>query len=333
MKTKIVLIVISILLVLGGFILWKQMSQTQEPVRPFTIVKAWWPAWDTFQIGVEQREKHEKTFRTKILQTDDYVSALNDFKSENVDAATLTIYEAILAASDGIPLKIVLLLDYTIGSDGVVAKKNIRTLKDLEGKRVGVEKGSIAHFTVLQALRHGGLSSTMVQIVDSDMESLKQAFIDDKLDAVGTFEPYMSDIARQGNGHVIFSSREIPRSICDVLFVKENVSREYPEVIDHWINSWNDALSFKLSETDKYLRTLSKLNRTPIPDIKESFKGIFLTDLGKNRGAFGTPDSPGYLLQSMRDMRNFMIHEGVIRQEVPLKQLIDFDSVHRFFKK
>ena len=261
-----------------------------------------------------------------FFETENIGVALNEFEKDNTNAAGLTIYEAILAASKGIPLKIVLLVDYTIGSDGVVAKKSIRSLPDLKGKRVGVEQGTIAHFTLLKALEKAGLNTTEVQLVNLNLDELKQAFLHDKVEAVGTYEPYISELVHQGDGHVIFSSREIPRAICDVLFVREEIARDHPEVIDHWIKAWNDALNFKGSEPENYTRTLNRLNGTPIPDIKEAFKGIFFTNLAENRLALGTSDKPGYLLESMREMQ-----EGVIQQRLGLQDLIEFEGIQRFF--
>ena len=324
------LVVVSI--VFAGFVLWKRIPRVISP-QSFTIAKAWWPVWDTFQIGVRQREGTIKSFRTTFLQTEDYVSALNEFQIGKADAATLTIYETILAASQGIPLKIILLLDYTTGSDGVVAKKSIRSLQDLKGKRIGIEPGTIAHFTLLKALEKAGLDRTEVQLVNLDLDALQQAFLHDEVDAAGTYEPYMSNLARQGNGYVIFSSREIPRTICDVLFVKEAIMRDHPDVIDHWIEAWNDALNFKGSDPENHLRTLNRLNGTPIPDLKKSFKGIFFTNLAENRMAFGTQDRPGYLLESLKEMESFMLEQGVIQQHLPLQDLIESEGIYRFFKR
>jgi NitT/TauT family transport system substrate-binding protein len=224
-------------------------------------------------------------------------------------------------------------LDYTIGSDGVVAKKDIRSLQDLKGKRIGIEKGTIAHFTVLKALEQAGLDQTEVEFVNLGTEALQKAFINDKTDAVGTFEPYMSNMKREGNGHIVFSSKEIPRAICDVLFVKESVTQQHPEVIDHWINAWNSALAFKRNKPENYLQTLSKLNGTSVSDLKDSFKGIFFTDMMENRIAFGTSRQPGYLQDSLKEMEAFMFAQGVIQQRLDLQNLIYFDGVKRFFKK
>jgi len=335
-RKKLLLAIIGFLvvvsLVYAGLTLGEHGLQLR-PAQSFTIAKAWWPVWDTFQIGVKRREDVKRGFRTTFIQREDYIPALKEFEAGDADAATLTIYEALLAASKGVGLKIVLLLDYTTGSDGVVATENIRSLLELKGKRIGVEQGTIAHFTILKALEKAGLDQTEVQLVNLDLEALQQAFVHNEVDAAAIYEPYMSELVNQGCGHVIFSSREIPRAICDVLFVKEDIAREHPDVIDHWIEAWNDALNFKGSEPETYLRSLNRLNGTPVPDLKNSFDGIFFTNLAENRMAFGTPERPGYLLESLREMEEFMLEQGVIQQHPELQDLIEFGGIQRFFNK
>jgi NitT/TauT family transport system substrate-binding protein len=332
-KTKSFLVCLAVIgVVFVGLKLFKQGPQTTQ-AKQLTISKAWWPVWDTFQIGVNRHEKVKKSFQTTFNQTQDYGPALEEFKKENVDASTLTIYEAIQVASAGADIKIVLLLDYTIGSDGVVAKKEIHTLQDLKGKRIGIEIGTIAHFTVLKALEQAGLDQTEVEFVNLGTEALKKAFINNEIDAAGIYEPYISNMAQKGNGHIIFSSKEIPRAICDVLFVKESVTREHPEAIDHWIKAWDSAIAFKRREPENYLHILSELNGTSVSDLSNSFKGIFFTDMMENKIAFGTSQRPGYLLDSLKEMEGFMIAQGIIPQHLDLQDLVYFDGIQRFFNK
>jgi NitT/TauT family transport system substrate-binding protein len=304
------------------------------PTACFTISRISWLAYETLQIGVEHGEAAGGAHKTTFCPVDDINSSLRDFKDDRFDAVTLTIYEAILMASRGMPIKIVLLLDYTIGSDGLVARKEIGHITELSGKRIGVEMGTISHFTVLKALEKSGLCGKDVELVNfNDPHELQRAFIHGKVDAVGTFEPYLSNLTNQADGHIIFSSLEIPRSICDVLFVKESVARDHPDTIDHWILAWNRALNYKSNKPNAYLQSLNRLSGTPIPELKESFKGIFFTSLAENRMAFGTRENPGYLVESLKEMESFMLKEGVIDQKVPLMELIDFSGVNRYFER
>jgi NitT/TauT family transport system substrate-binding protein len=107
------------------------------PMRAFRIAKNSWPTWDTFRMAVRERERRGGEYRTEFLQTHDFVRALRLVEEGKADGATLTIYEAIQAAARGCPLKIVLLLDYTVGSDGVVAREEVGSLLELKGRRCG----------------------------------------------------------------------------------------------------------------------------------------------------------------------------------------------------
>lgn len=332
-KTKsILLFTVVVAVVFLGVKLSTQGPQAVE-AKSLTVTKNWWPASDTLQIGVHQHEKQKRSFQTTFNSIEDYGLIMEKFNKPDVDACTLTIYEAILAVSQGVDIKIVLLLDYTIGSDGVIAKKHIQSVLDLQGKRIGIETGTITHFTVLKALEQAGLDHTEVEFVNLGTKDMVDAFINNEIDAAGTFEPYMSTMAQEGNGHVIFSSKEIPRAICDVLFVKGLVIRQYPEAIDHWINAWNGALAFKHDEPEKHLRSLSELNGTSVSDLKESFGGIFFTDMMENKIAFGTSQEPGYLLESLKEMEDFMVEQGVIPEASNLHDLIYFDGVHKFWEE
>ena len=150
-------------------------------------------------------------------------------------------------------------------------------------------------------------------------------------DAAGTYEPCLSTLANRGDGHVIFSSREIPRSICDVLFVKKSVALDSPRVIDHWVESWSEILDYREREEQEYLSRLSTLNDTPVGRLRMSLDGMYLTNMTENRRAFGTPETPGYLLESLREMEAFMCREGAIDRKVPVETLIDHGAVLRFF--
>ena len=103
-------------------------------MQSFAVVKNWWPACDTFQVGVEQTEKAKKSFRTQFVTEQDLGSVLNVFKAGKADAAAMTIYEAILAASEGKTLKIVLLLDYTTGSDGLVPDFRLDSVRAIQNR-------------------------------------------------------------------------------------------------------------------------------------------------------------------------------------------------------
>lgn len=324
--------VLSIVIILG--LLSGLLMMIFHPAHPhrfsdatFQVVKGWWPGWEAFQLGVLEKEESQGLHQTEFIQTDDYQKAVEIFAKDETDAATLTIFEALILASQGVDFKIVLLIDYTTGSDGLVAHQHINHIRELLGKRIGVVKGTISHFTVLKAMEKAGLTSDDVILAEYDDESLLQAFTDKKVDAIGTYEPVMSKIVGSSNGKIIFSSSEIPRAICDVLLVKGSLIRNKSGVLSHWIKSWAMALNeFNLNQ-DRFFFKVGTLGKTEKSLIESSFKGMFLTDFRENIVAIGHKSQPGYLFHSLEQMNRFMVEQKVIPKPVNISELIYFDSV------
>ena len=96
--------------------------------------------------------------------------------SGEANAAMSTIYEVIQLQSMGHNVKIVALLDYTTGADMVLSHDKFENLYDLNGKTIGVEKGSISHYTLLQALHKAGLTQSDVRFEFKTMSELITLF-------------------------------------------------------------------------------------------------------------------------------------------------------------
>ncbi len=118
--------------------------------------------------------------------------------------------------------------DYVIIAAMVYADNNIKVLArkdkgikvplDLNGKKVGLTKGSTGHyflslFSILNNIDYSGL-----EIVDIEATKLPQALVDGRVDAISTWEPHIVNTKKQlGDKAIEFSARDIFRE--DFYFV------------------------------------------------------------------------------------------------------------------
>lgn len=79
-----------------------------------------------------------------------------------LDAAILPFTYAWTAVSRGLPVRIVSFLERE--SDGIVARRNIGSLDDLDGKRIGVLRASTIEILAVMALDDRGLSAELVPL-------------------------------------------------------------------------------------------------------------------------------------------------------------------------
>ena len=83
----------------------------------------------------------------------------------------------------------------------------IRTLADLKGRRVALQKGSSAHYLAVQAVKKGGLQWADIQPVYLPPADARAAFEKGAVDAWAIWDPYYAAAEIAGNVRVLATSR------------------------------------------------------------------------------------------------------------------------------
>jgi NitT/TauT family transport system substrate-binding protein len=133
----------------------------------------------------------------------------------------LSTADSVLTVADKAPgrLKIVYLTDTSAGADAILAKKEIADVKGLKGKRVAATLGQCNQLLLDKALERAGMSAKDVQLVNMNPDDAGAAFAAGKLDAAVTWEPWITKVSGEQKGHVIFSSKDTPNLILDVVAI------------------------------------------------------------------------------------------------------------------
>ncbi|MFN6474541.1 MAG: sulfonate ABC transporter substrate-binding protein [Nostoc sp. SerVER01] len=88
---------------------------------------------------------------------------------------------------------------------GIVVQNNspIRTLADLKGKKIVFQKGSASHYLLIKALEEGGLKYSDIQALSLPPSEARDAFIQGKIDAWVTWDPYLAVAEKKVNARVL----------------------------------------------------------------------------------------------------------------------------------
>jgi NitT/TauT family transport system substrate-binding protein len=167
----------------------------------------------------------------------------------DLDAHFTTVDSTIIAA-DKAPgkLKVVYLTDTSAGADAIVAKKEIKSVKDLKGKKVAATVGECNQLLLVKALEKAHLAESDINLTNMNPDDGGSAFAAGKLDAAVTWEPWISQVQADKKGHIIFSSKEVPNLILDCITISTQTATS------------------KTAETKAFLRALNKANELVIKD-------------------------------------------------------------------
>jgi len=129
--------------------------------------------------------------------------------------------------------------DWSFGGDGIIVRENIKTPKDLKGKKVVTSGNSPSNFFLLWLISQSGLQPSDVNIqYVSDAIAAKDAFANDRsMDACVTWSPFLYEITDSAsksyvpNTRLLITSRDANQLIADVYLARLDFAKEHPEMI------------------------------------------------------------------------------------------------------
>lgn len=242
-----------------------------------------------------------------------------DFSAGKYDGIGLTLGDLMILSATDPDMQTVMVVDETTGADVVVAQSKIRTIADLKGKNLGVNLGQFGEIFVTEMLKTANLTSDDVSLVKFDALEIPQGLKSNTIQAGHTWEPYLSEAIKLG-GHILFTSKQTPGLILDLIAFRDEAIRDRPEDIRAFIRGWLQAVTYWEANIDEGNAIISKaLN---IPSNKLSLEGINLIDLEENKKFFESGSSQS-IYKTAKIYADFFIRSGNVTRIPDIKTLFN----------
>ncbi|QYR21665.1 ABC transporter substrate-binding protein [Paenibacillus sp. sptzw28] len=258
--------------------------------EPITIALSPWPGWFFWYLVDEKGffKKHGVNVELKWFPV--YSDSLQALSTGKVDANSQTLSDTLAPASKGIGLKAVLVNDNSFGGDAIVSKQEFQSIKDLKGKTVATELGTVDHLLLLTALDKNGMKESDINYVNMTVNDAGPAFISGKTDASVLWEPFQTKAVKEGKGKILFSSKDTPGLIPDLLVFRDDVIKNRPDDVQKIVDAWFDALDYFKTHQDEAIQLMAKHAETTPEDFKLGLSSIKLFTADDNLTAFGKRD-------------------------------------------
>ena len=227
--------------------------------EPLKIGYSDWPGWVAWEIGIKKDWFKEEGVEVKF-EWYDYVESMDAYVSGQIDAVGMTNGDALVTGSTGKPSVGILINDYSNGNDMIVAKPGIESVKDLKGKKIGLEEGFVSHLLLLKALELNGMSPDDVTIVNTPTNETPQVLASGAVDAVAAWQPSSGQALKVVAGSKpIFTSKDVAGLIYDNLYVSPESLEKRRDDWKKVIKVWYRIVTFLKDEDhlDEVLEILS----------------------------------------------------------------------------
>jgi len=313
---------LSLTTALAGTLLFSGLSEAAAPLK---IGYSDWPGWVAWQVAIEKGWFKEAGVDVKF-DWFDYSASMDAFAAGKIDAVTVTNGDALVTGSGGAKNVMIIVTDYSNGNDMIVGKPGIKSLKDLKGKKVGLEVGLVEHLLLLNGLEKAGLKEADLTIVNTKTNETAQALASGDLAAIGAWQPNSGEaMMRVPGAKPIYTSADEPGLIYDVLTVSPSSLSSRKADWQKVVKVWDKVVTYindPKTQPDAVKIMSARVGLKPEAYLP-LLKGTKLLSLEDGKKIMVKADGFKSLYGSSKIADDFNVKYGVYKKPMDLNKAID----------
>jgi sulfonate transport system substrate-binding protein len=247
---------------------------------------------------------------------------LESLASNRVDLSFLGDGALIAGLDKKLPFEVIAQTGTGESNVRILVQKNgdIKKIKDLKGKTVGVPLGTTAHVYLIKALKANGLTTDDVKLINLQPDDAQAAFESKKLDAWSVWNPYYLNNVEKGNGLTLNVNKKIfaPGAI----IARKGFAEEHPEIVQAYLRVYKKAADWQIENPDEASEIYSRATKLPADLIKKII----------------TAEKPNILfteesINAQQDSIDTLAEAGFIKKAFNYKEQIHNEYLDAAFKK
>lgn len=250
---------------------------------PMTIGTVTWIGYGPFYVADAKGFFKKHGLEARLQNFSDPALIPSAIASGAVSGGMLTYDQVIGADAKGLNLQVVMPIDYSNGADAIVARSDITKITQFKGQKIGYNPLSPSDFLLTYALMKNGLGESDISSVSMSPEQVPSAMASGGIPIGVTYEPSLSQIVAMGGGkkfHVVFSSKDAPGLITDVLVYNKDYIAKHPKDVKAAIQAYLDGLAYMKSNPADADAIIGKAMGVTAKDVKDQMAGVFNIPLG-----------------------------------------------------
>ena len=259
---------------LGGALWLTACDRAESPRGPLVVGTNVWPGHEPFYLA--RALEFFGVPDVKLAEYSSMTQSIRAFRNGTIHVAAITLDEALLLRESGIDVYVIL------------AAPGINDLKDLKGKRVGVENTALGAYVLARALQRAQIAPTDITVVSREIGEHESAIARKNVDAVVTFEPVRSRLLAQGMTE-IFDSSMIPGEIVDALVVRRETLKPRSGQLTLLLAGWFKALRYLEEQPESAAQLMAPRLQIKPKEVLASYEGLLLPGLEENKKILDGP--------------------------------------------
>ncbi len=319
-KSTTIGIIVGIVLIGGLLTYFSNTNISEEPKSPIKIAINEWPGYAHAFLAQEKGFFEKNGVAVELVFDRDYTTSQQRYIDGEVDGVFEVLPDTMFRNTEGLPSKVVYLMDYSETGDVIVGSVN--SIEELKGKTIGVEGiNTFSHIFALKTIESYGMTEGDVLFEIVLAQDVVKKIEDGTINAGHTWEPTKSEAIEKGY-NVLANAGDFPYLVTDVLVFDTNIIEERPDDIQKIVECMFMAQQFQISNPDESIRIMAEAENVSPEAMSAGLEAVFMTDLYENIKVMDPSNDPT-LKNAIEVIAQFYLERGQISYKPTFDELIE----------
>jgi NitT/TauT family transport system substrate-binding protein len=291
----------------------KSASGGDGSVAPLKVGLIPWVGWSEIHLADVKGFYKEEGIEVEQVMFQSVSDVNTALLSGQIDLVWLVAGDLVVLSETKPGLKFIYASDYSGEVDAIVGR-NIAKPEDIAGKKIGREDVPYEVVFVARFLESVGLTTEDVEIVSLSAADGSTALVAGDLDAVATYEPFVSNALKGSDENKILFSAKGSNIIINGLAAPEEVLRDRRPDVLAYLRAIEKGNQFRISNPDETNKIIGEwigvsekevadlMPKVTKMDLAENKKVAFSTD--KKLNVIGSIDAAGPILVAAKQAKS-----------------------------
>lgn len=272
----------------------------------------------------EEEFKKENT-EVNWVEFQSSAAVLEAIASNRVDFSFVGEGSLVTGITSKIPMKAISVTGVEGNQNSIIVQPGspIKTIADLKGKTIAIAKASSAHIFLIKALEKNGLKESDVNLIQLEPTEALPAFQTGKVDAWGTWDPYVTTEVEEGRARIVESVKTMNFLSPALMIGSDKFLQEHPDLAATYLKVYQKTVDWLPDNIDEAADILAEEKKMD----KKLVKMIL-----QNNHYINSPISED-ISKSVQSTADILYKLGTIREEVDIDKAYDNSFLDEALKK
>ncbi|GAC1459868.1 MAG: ABC transporter substrate-binding protein [Chamaesiphon sp.] len=280
-----------------------------------------WVGYSSHHVAVGKDLFSKEGLKVEDLFFQSASEEITAFLAGKIDIGWFTSGDAIQMVAKDPSIKMIYLVDYSNGSDGIIGR-NIKSPQNAKGKTIARENILFEKVLLQAYLQKGGLTEKDAVVKDLAAADAATTFATKQVDMAVSYEPYLTKAAKQGDGEVVFSTKNT-NLIADVIAVHDKLIQTRKADLQAYFRAVDKGVKLLNASNLEALTIAGKKLGVSGDEVKAQLGGVKLFDLDGNKSVGFNKSNSNSLIGNLDLTAKAAYEFKIVPQPLKVESLYD----------